>query len=112
MVILKLVMPAQCQTHPSYFHILQCVQVLSGLNHYFFSYRVHRQLDRHTDKHTDTDGHEYSIVDLTEPTSMCLYSLVLHGRVGLRGRFQGFRTLFASYDLYFGYAFLDQFLAL
>ena len=30
------------------------------LNHYFFSYRVHRQTHRHT--HRQTDGHEYSIV--------------------------------------------------
>ena len=39
---------------PSYFHILQYVQVSSGLNYYFLSYRVRR--------HTQTDRHEYSIV--------------------------------------------------
>ena len=44
---------AQCQTHPSYFHILQYVQVSSGFNHYFLSYRVHRQTDRQTDTQTD-----------------------------------------------------------
>ena len=54
---------------PSYFHILQYVQVLSGLNYYFFSFRVHR--------HTHTDGHEYSIVAADKPqlslflTSLC-----------------------------------------
>ena len=55
-------MPNVNQTGPSYFHIhvLQYVQVSSGLNHYFFSYRVHRQTHRHQDAHTD--GHEYSIV--------------------------------------------------
>ena len=36
------------------------VLVSSGLNHYFFSYRVHRHKHTHTDTHTD--GHEYSIV--------------------------------------------------
>ena len=40
------------------FHILQYVQVSSGLNHYFLSYRVQRQTHRHT--HTHTDAHEYS----------------------------------------------------
>ena len=45
----------------SYFHILQYVQVSSQLNHYFLSYRVHRQTDRHTDKH------EYSIVTVDKP---------------------------------------------
>ena len=63
MVILKLVMPARCRTYPSYCYILQYVQVSSGLNHYFLSYRVHRQLDRHT----DTDGYEYSIVAVDKP---------------------------------------------
>ena len=38
----------------SYFHILQYVQVSSQLNHYFLSYRVHRQTDTHTDTQTDT----------------------------------------------------------
>ena len=37
------------------------VQVSSGLNHYFFSYRVHRQTDRHT------DNDEYSIVAVEKP---------------------------------------------
>ena len=41
--------------------ILQYVQVLSGLNHYFLSYHVHRETDRHT------DGHEYSIVAVDKP---------------------------------------------
>ena len=48
-----------------YFHILQYVQVSSGINHYFLSYRVHRQTHRHTDRHTD--GHEYSIVAVDKP---------------------------------------------
>ena len=53
------------------------VQVSSGLNHYFFSFRVHRETDRHTEKQTDrhtddqtdrqTDGHEYSIVAVDKP---------------------------------------------
>ena len=43
--------------------ILQYVQVLSGLNHYFFSYRVYRHTARHT------DGYEYSIVE---------YSIILN----------------------------------
>ena len=43
------------------FHILQYVQVSSGLNHYFLSYCVHT----HTDTHTD--GHEYSIVAVDKP---------------------------------------------
>ena len=60
-------------SHPSYFHILQYVQVSSGLNHYFVSYRVHRHTDRHTHTKTDpqthrqTDGHEYSIVAVDKP---------------------------------------------
>ena len=41
--------------------VLQYVQVLSGLNHYFMSYCVHRQTDRHT------GGHEYSIVSVYKP---------------------------------------------
>ena len=41
--------------------ILQYVQVLCGLNHYFFCYRVHRQTHRHT------DGDEYSIVAVDKP---------------------------------------------
>ena len=52
---------AQCRTHPSYFHILQYVQVSRQLNHYFLSYRVHRQTDRHT------DNDEYSIVAVDTP---------------------------------------------
>ena len=72
---------AQCRTRPRYFHILQYVQVSSQLNHYFFSYRVHRhtdtQTDRHADRQTDrqtdrrtdthTDGDEYSIVAVDKP---------------------------------------------
>ena len=38
------------------------VQVSSGLNHYFSSYRVHRQTDTHTHTHRHTDRHEYSII--------------------------------------------------
>ena len=59
----------QCRTRPSYFHILQYVQVSSQLNHYFLSYRVHRQTDTHTLRHTDrhTDGDEYSIVAVDKP---------------------------------------------
>ena len=44
------------RTCPNYFHILQNVQVSSGLSH-FFSYHVHR----HTDRHTATHRHKYSI---------------------------------------------------
>ena len=51
---------ALCQTHPSYFHILQYVQVSSGLNHYFLSYHVHRQTDTQTERYTER--HEYPIV--------------------------------------------------
>ena len=40
--------------------ILVYVQVSSALNHYFFSYRVHRQTDTQTHRHTD--GDESSIV--------------------------------------------------
>ena len=36
------------QLDPSYFHILQYVQVSSELNHYFLSYHVHRQRRAHT----------------------------------------------------------------
>ena len=46
---------ALCQTCLSYFHILQYVQVSSGLNHNFLSYRIHRQT--HTDTQTDTQTH-------------------------------------------------------
>ena len=53
------------ETRPSYFHILQYVQVSRQLNHYFLSYRVHRQTDRQTDRHTDND--EYSIVAVDKP---------------------------------------------
>ena len=35
------------------------------MNHYFLSYRVHSQTDRHTDRHTD--GDEYSIVAVDKP---------------------------------------------
>ena len=54
---------------PSYFHILQYVQVSSQLNHYFLSYRVHRHTHRQTDRRTDThtDGDEYSIVAVHKP---------------------------------------------
>ena len=59
---------------PSYFHILQYVQVSSQLNYYYFlSYRVHRHTHRQTDGQTDTkththaDGHEYSIVAVGKP---------------------------------------------
>ena len=61
---------AQCRTHPSNFHIIQYVQVSSGLNHYFLSYLyTDRQTDRHQDRHTDrhTDGDEYSIVVVDKP---------------------------------------------
>ena len=53
----------------AYFHILQYVQVSSRLNHYFLSYRVHRQTHTHTDRQTDrhTDGDEYSIVAVDKP---------------------------------------------
>ena len=52
----------QCRTRPSYFQILQYVQVSSGLNHYFIVYT-----DTHTDGKTEThaDGHEYSTVAVT-----------------------------------------------
>ena len=60
-VTLTLIGQCPCRTRPSYFHILQYVQVSSQLNHYFLSYRVHRQTDRHTDKH------EYSIVVVEKP---------------------------------------------
>ena len=43
----------QCRTRRSYFHILQYVQVSSGLNHYFLSYRVHTHTNTHTQTHTD-----------------------------------------------------------
>ena len=56
------------------FYILQYVQVSRQLNHYFLSYRVHRQTDRRTDtKNTDrqtvrhTDNDEYSIVAVDKP---------------------------------------------
>ena len=67
---------AQCRTRLSY---LQYVQVSNGMNHYFFSYRVHRhththththtQTERHTDTQTDRhiDGREYSIVAVDKP---------------------------------------------
>ena len=42
-------------------------QVSSQLNHYFLSYRVHRQTDRHTHTDRHTDGHEYSIVAVDKP---------------------------------------------
>ena len=42
-VTLTLIRQAQGQTHPSYFHILQYVQVSCGLNHYFLSYPTHTQ---------------------------------------------------------------------
>ena len=49
--------------------IIQFVQVSSGLNHYFLSYRVHRQTDEqtHTQKEGQTDGHEYSIAAVDKP---------------------------------------------
>ena len=43
---------AQYRTRPSYFYILQCVEVSSQLNHYFLSYRVHT----HTPTHTNTNS--------------------------------------------------------
>ena len=64
---------AQCRTRPSYFHILQYVQVSRQLNHYFLSYRVHRQTDTQTDRqtprqtHRHTDNDEYSIVAVDKP---------------------------------------------
>ena len=61
---------AQFRTHPSWFHMVQHVQVSSGLNHYCLSYRVHRQTHRHTDTHQDrqtdtktprqTDRHQHT----------------------------------------------------
>ena len=52
-----------------YFQILQHVQVSSGLNHYFLSYRVHRRKDGKTERHArrHADGHEYSIVGVDKP---------------------------------------------
>ena len=49
--------------------ILQYVQVSSGLNHYFLSYRVHTQTDRQTPRQTDrhTDNDEYYIVAVDKP---------------------------------------------
>ena len=46
------------------------VQVSSGLKLYFFSYRVHRQ----TDRHTDTDGHKYSIVAVDKNSLLLISS--------------------------------------
>ena len=63
-----IVVNAQCRTRPSCFQVLQHVQVSSGLNHYFLSYRVHRHTHTHAHTHTHTqmerhaDVHEYSIV--------------------------------------------------
>ena len=52
-----------------FMYILQHVQVSRQLNHYFLSYRVHRQRDRQTDRQTDrhTDNDEYSIVAVDKP---------------------------------------------
>ena len=57
--------------------IYSYVQVSHKLNHYFLSYRVHRQTDRQTDTNTDrqtdtqtdrhTDNDEYSIVAVDKP---------------------------------------------
>ena len=57
------------RTMPNVELILQYVQVSSGLNHYFFSYRVHTQTDRQTDTKTDrhTDNDEYYIVAVDKP---------------------------------------------
>ena len=74
-VTLTLMHNAQCRTCPSSFHILQYVQVSSGLKHYCLSYDVHRLTDTHTHTHTQkdrqtdsqTDGHEYSIVAVDKP---------------------------------------------
>ena len=61
-VTLTLIRPCQCQIRPSYFHILQYVQVSSGLNHYCLSYRVHRHTHTHRWEGGHTDGDEYSTV--------------------------------------------------
>ena len=58
-------------TCPSYFHILQYVQVSNGLNHYFFCLILYT--DTHTDRQTHiqtdrhTDRHEYFIVAVDKP---------------------------------------------
>ena len=70
-------MIGQCplsKTCPSYFNILQYVQVSSGLN-FFLSIRVHRHTERYTHqdlptdrhRHTHTDRYEYSIVAVDKP---------------------------------------------
>ena len=42
-------------------YILQYVQVLSGLNHYFFVI-VHKNTQTHRQTDSQTDRHEYSII--------------------------------------------------
>ena len=46
-------------------YILQYVQVLCGLNHYFLSYHAQRYTD--TQKDSQTDRHKYCIVAIDKP---------------------------------------------
>ena len=53
-VTLTLIIQCPMSNCPSYFQILQHVQVSSGLNHYFLSCRVHRHTHRRKDGKTRT----------------------------------------------------------
>ena len=52
-IFINCVYCAQCGTRPSYFYVLQYVEVSSGLDYNFFSYRVHKHTHRPT--HTQLD---------------------------------------------------------
>ena len=45
---------------PSYFHILQYVQVSSRLNHYFLSYHAHTRTHTYTHTHAHTHTHTHT----------------------------------------------------